>query len=116
MAGELQVISDFYDLMKYLTGRIEKFPRHHRYTLGAAMEGRLQTILALLVRAKYCGKPEVKVGLLTDANVELEVLRFQVRLGHELKALPAQGHGQAIRRMDEVGRQVGGWLRTRKGP
>lgn len=43
---ELKVISDFYDLMLYLTQRIEKFPRHHRYSLGTSMEQRLQAILA----------------------------------------------------------------------
>ncbi len=44
---ELKVISDFYDFALYLTQRIEKFPRHHRYSLGTSMEQRLQTILAL---------------------------------------------------------------------
>src|SRR5262249_23117521 len=111
-----KVISGFYDLIKYLTGRIEKFPRHHRYSLGLAMEHRLQTILALLIRAKYTGKPEAKVGLLTDANVELEVLRIQMRLGLDLKALPSQSHGHAVRLPEQVGVQVGGWLRSRKGP
>ncbi len=33
MYQELKVISDFYDLMLYLIQRIEKFPRHHRYSL-----------------------------------------------------------------------------------
>lgn len=55
MAGELQVISDCYGLVHYLTQRVEKFPRHHRYSLGQAIEGRLQAVLELLIRAKYAG-------------------------------------------------------------
>ena len=34
MPVELKVIQDFYDLMLYLIQRVEKFPRHHRYSLG----------------------------------------------------------------------------------
>ena len=104
---ELKVIADFYDFMLWLIRHAEKFPRHHRYNLGTSMENRLQTILALLLRAKYT---KDKASFLTDANIELEVLRFQVRLAKDLGALPANSHGHAAKVMDDVGRQVGGWL------
>jgi hypothetical protein len=45
MSQELKVIQDFYDFMLWLTAHTEKFPRHHRYSLGIAMENRLQKIL-----------------------------------------------------------------------
>jgi len=38
MAQELKVIQDFYDFMLWLVNHTEKFPRHHRYSLGIAME------------------------------------------------------------------------------
>lgn len=117
MAAELQVIGDFYDLTHYLVGRISRFPRHHRYSLGTDIERRLQGILALLIRAKYAGRGEEKGGLLTEVNVELEVLRFQVRLARDLAALPTAGHGHATRLLGAVGAQVGGWIKaTRKPP
>lgn len=77
MAKELKVVADFYDFTLWLLPHVEKFPRHYRYSLGRDIEGRLQTILALLLRAKYSKN---KAGYLADANIELEILRFQVRL------------------------------------
>ncbi|MBI4603832.1 MAG: diversity-generating retroelement protein Avd [Planctomycetes bacterium] len=109
MAQELKVISDFYDLMLYLIQRIEKFPRHHRYSLGIAMENRLQAILALLLQAKYSRE---KAEHLAKANLELEVLRFQARLAKDLRALPLNSHGLTAERMQDVGAQIGGWLRS----
>jgi len=50
MAQELKVIQDFCDFMLWLIGHTEKFPRHHRYSLGIAMENRLQRILDFLLR------------------------------------------------------------------
>ena len=109
VAQELKVIDDFYDLLIWMTRHTEKFPRHHRYSLGIAIENRLQVILAHLLRAKYTKR---KVRWLTEANVELEVLRFQVRLARDLKALPASSHAFAAKSLLGVGAQVGGWLKS----
>ena len=108
---ELKVIADFYDFMLWLIRHTEKFPRHHRYSLGLAMENRLQAILALLLQSKYSRD---KQGSLTQANLELEVLRFQLRLAKDLKALPVKSHGYAAGAMQAIGAQVGGWLKQRK--
>ena len=110
MAQELKVIQDFYDFVLWLVQHTEKFPRHHRYSLGIAMENRLQRILELLLRAKYSRE---KAGFLNDANMELEVLRFQVRLAKDLKALPAKSHGHAAGVMQGIGAQIGGWLASK---
>jgi len=106
MPQELKVIADFYDFMLWLIRHTEKFPRHHRYSLGVAMENRLQRILELLLRAKYSKQ---KAGFLNDANIELEVLRFQVRLAMDLGALPVKSHEHAAEMMQRIGAQIGGW-------
>ena len=112
MTQELKVIQDFYDFTLWLIGHTEKFPRHHRYSLGAAMESRLERILGLLVRAKFSRQ---KAGYLSDANTELEVLRFQVRMAKDLKILPQKSHGHAAERMQGIGAQIGGWLASKGG-
>ena len=112
MAQELKVISDSYDLILYLSQRIGKFPRQHRYSLGLSMEQRLQVFLALLIRAKYTSLVEEKSRLLRDANIELEVLRFQVRQALDLGAFPRNSHGHCCNLMVQVGTQIGGWLKS----
>jgi hypothetical protein len=109
MAKELKVVADFYDFMLWLVHHVEKFPRHHRYSLGRDIEGRLQTILALLLRAKYS---KGKAAFLTDANIELEILRFQLRLATDLAILPRKSHGHAAEQTVGIGSQIGGWLNS----
>lgn len=108
---ELKVILDFYDLMLYLVQRCERFPRHHRYSLGIAIEGRLHAILGLLIKAKYTARTTKRQSLLL-ANTELEILRFQLRLAKDLQAFGARSHGHASMLVHEVGMQIGGWLRS----
>jgi hypothetical protein len=92
MAQELKVIADFYDFMLWMVRHTEKFPRHHRYSLGLAIEIRMQTLLSLLLSAKYAGE---KTVLLRQANLEIEVLRFHVRLAKDLIAR-ASGEGESL--------------------
>ena len=108
---ELKVIQDVYDFMLWLLGHIEKFPRQHRYSLGIAMENRLQRILELLLRAKFARR---KTDYLNDANIEMEILRFQLRLAKDLRALPLKNHGAATAHSLAIGSQIGGWLASRR--
>lgn len=111
MARELQVINDFHTLMVDLFQRIARFPRHHRHSLGVDIEHRLQGVLALLIRAKY-GPGDQRATRLHETNIELEVLRFQLRLARDLTILPNKGHGHVLQLLHNVGAQVGGWLKV----
>lgn len=115
MSKELKVISDCYDLARYLSERVQKFPRSQRYTLGADMERRVQWTLAQLIRTKFTAGTSAKAHLLDEVNVELEVLRFQLRLAADLRALALVNQGHAFSLIEGVGVQVCGWLRALRG-
>ena len=108
---ELKVIQDLYDFTLWLLAHIGKFPRQHRYSLGIAMENRLQRIMELLLRAKFASR---KAEFLNDANIELEILRFQLRLAKDLQVLSVKSHGAATGQALAIGAQIGGWLASRK--
>ena len=111
MSQELQVLSDYYDLSLLVLKRVQQFPRSLRYGLGRSIEARTETLLALLIRAKYAPRGE-KDALLRETNVELEVLRFQIRQAVDLKAVPLNGHLSVMEKLEAVGRQVGGWRKS----
>ena len=50
---------------------------------------------------------------LLEANLKLEILRFQMRLAKDLQCLKPQSYAFAAKAIDEVGRLIGGWLRSR---
>ena len=110
MPKELKIIQDFYDFMLWMIKHTEKFPRHHRYSLGVSIETRLQKILELFLKAKY---RKEKNKVLNDANIELEILRFQLRLAKDLKVLTIKSYGFGSKGLLEIGSQVGGWLRSK---
>jgi hypothetical protein len=74
------------------------------------LETGLLTVLELLVEAAYTHK---KMALLQQANVTLEVVRHLWRLAHELKVMAIRQYEHGAKLIDDLGRQIGGWLRSR---
>ncbi|MDA1053035.1 MAG: diversity-generating retroelement protein Avd [Planctomycetota bacterium] len=105
---EMKVIEKTYDLVVWSCQHIGKFPRSHRFTLGDRLEQRLYQVLEMLLRAKY---DRERLVLLQQANLELELLRFQFRLAKDLKCLSIDSYGSASRSVNEVGKLVGGWIK-----
>ena len=106
--SEMMVVTKMYDLVIWSANHVAKFPRSHRFSLGGRLESRLYHVLEMLIRSKFT--PD-RAPLLREANVELELLRFQFRIARDLRCLSIESYGFAARSVDEVGRLVGGWMR-----
>jgi hypothetical protein len=106
---ELAVIQKTYDLVKWSCGRLGKFPRTYRFTLAERIERRLYDLLETLIQARYTRQ---RGELLRQANLTLEVLRYQVRLAHDVQCLRTNGYEHASRELHGIGGMVGGWLKT----
>ena len=88
----------------------EQVPPQPPFVLGERIERNLYSLLETLIEAKYTKNRQ---RLLEEANLALEVLRFQMRLAKDLQCLKVESYGFAAKAIDEIGRLVGGWLRSR---
>ena len=108
-----QAVQSCHALVRWLIPQLDKFPRLRRFTLGERLESALLAVLELLVEAAYTRN---KQAALQRANLRLEVVRHLWRLAHELEAVSTRRYGHGAELMDDLGRQIGGWLRsTRPG-
>ena len=108
--AELVVITKTYDLILWSCNHTGRFPRQHRFVLGERLERTLYDLLETLIQAKYTRD---RKPLLNNANLKLEILRFQVRLAKDLQCLRANSYAFAAPQIDEIGKLVGGWLKPR---
>ncbi len=107
-----QAVQLCHELLLWLIPQLDKFPRVRRFTLGERLERALLEVLELLVEAAYT---KAKAPALRRANLRLEVGRHLWRLAHELAAVSTRRYEHGARLMDDLGRQVGGWLRSQSG-
>ena len=104
------MITKTYDLILWSCHHTSKFPRNHRFVLGERIERSLYSVLETLIAAKYTKNRQ---RLLEDANLTLEILRFQMRLAKDLQCVKVESYAFAAKSIDEIGRLVGGWLRSK---
>lgn len=100
-----------YDLVVWYTQRTERFPKSLRITLGDRIDNKLLDMLELSVRARYAKDPRRSLGSL---NMELDLLRYLTRLAHDRGALQTKQYEYVAKALDDIGRQVGGWLRSER--
>jgi len=107
---ELIIITKAFDLAREMTRRTQKLPRDLKFVLGDRMLTTTYDVLDLLIEAKYSAQ---KRPILTKTNLALERLRFQVRLCAEEKLISMKQYEFIANLINEIGRMLGGWLKSR---
>jgi hypothetical protein len=107
--SESPIFVKTYDLIQWLLPKTLKFSREYRFSLALPMQEHAFTVQRHLVRAAKAARKQDMAEHLREADVELTLLRYKVRLSRDLKALDFAGYEHASRLIDEVGRLLGGW-------
>lgn len=108
-----KAVQDCHNLLIWLIPLLDNFPRNRRFTLGERLESGLIEILELLVEAAYA---RTKHDLLKRANLRLAVVRHLWRMAHELKTIPTKRYEHGAKLLEELGKQIGGWLKSVNAP
>ena len=98
-----------YELALWLIKKVEKFPRSFRFSVGDRLIARALDVMEALVEAAYSTD---KRALLETANRSVNSLRYLLRLSVDLELLGADPHEFASKKLEEIGRMIGGWRKA----
>lgn len=102
------IITKYYDYLLYLLPQVIKYPKSYRYTLGSRLENTSFDVLEILLEAVYSKN---KATLLKQANIKIEKLRYFVRLSKDLKVISLKKYEVISNLLNEIGSQLGGWIK-----
>ena len=108
---ELSIIQKSHDLINYFVPIIERFPKVHKFTLGDRIINQLYDLLEGLIKAKYANK---KLYHLTNLNVQLEILRHQIKILLDFQLIPLKRYEYVSKQIDEIGLELGGWIKNQR--
>jgi len=103
-----------YELYSKLYTAVKALPKKDRYTLGVRMEQTALEILELALLARTKIGPS-QLLILNKIDIKLKMLKLFIRLSAELKSLAGGTYAELEGRVLEIGRMLGGWLKTAKG-
>lgn len=109
--NEIPLIQKTYDLYKTLHAYTKTFPKGDKYSLGERIKSTTLDMLELLLEAESA-KKDWKEPILEKVNRKLGVLKLLVRLASETKILDSKKYLDLIEREQEIGRMIGGWIKS----
>ncbi len=108
---ESPIFAKTYDLIKWLIPLTIKFPRQQRFVVAQAMQ---QAALNLQERLIEAVRLPDKTACLQAADVELDKLRFYLRLSADLGYISLGQQRHAGQMLAEIGRLLGSWQKKGK--
>jgi hypothetical protein len=100
-----------YDFLLWLIPMTLKFPKSQRFLLAERLSKMALDFYDLILDGVM--EPEHQGRRLDEADRMLTKMRLYVRLSYDLHCISPGQFEHAARRMDEIGRLIGGWKRRR---
>lgn len=109
--NDIPIVQKVYDFYRELYQICAQIPKPDRYTLGEKIEKTTLDMLEDLISASHKIKQE-KMDYLSKAATKLDLLKLLLRLGEDTKAIPIKRYLILIEKLQEIGRMLGGWIKS----
>lgn len=108
---DVPIIHRTYQLYRALHELDKSVPKAERFTVWQSSKNACLEILYGLLRVGY-RVPEARAEELANIAPQVDMLRVFLRLSADVKAIDQKKHLALQDALDEVGRMLGGWLKS----
>ena len=109
MKSNLEIQEKLYDFIGYIYPILKQYPKNEKFSLQKDTKNCIMDIIRLIIRA---GKSTTKKKLLYDADVELVILRYYIRIAYDQKYISGHTYGVAAKKITEIGKMLGGFIKS----
>ena len=109
MNQELVILQKIMDMMEYGYLALAQYPKAEKFALVTDIKRSMDTMLERVIEAQ---KKYFKKTTLQDLDVEIAKLKAYMRLSYTLKFLPTKKYEVWSGMVVEIGKMLGGWLKT----
>lgn len=108
---DIPIFKKTYELYAEFYGWRKSIPKQDRFAIWQKCENFALEILEYIIEASHLSKAE-KLPALQKANVKIDLLRVFLRLCKDTKVLNMKQYIQAEQNLDEIGKMLGGWIKS----
>ncbi len=101
----------WYDFLKWLIEKTEKFPKKVRFSFSNRIDSLALDIGEGIIEARYSNS---KKDVLRGIDLNMEKLRVILHMCNDFRYLDNKGYEFASRRINEAGKMVGGWRKQQE--
>ena len=109
---QLVIQQEVYDMLLYAYPLLDHFPKSQKFSLVQDIKRSMDLVLKYAITAN---KKYSKTTTLEKMDVELAALKVYIRLAFELQYFKGEKqYMEMSRRLDKVGKMLGGWLKSER--
>jgi hypothetical protein len=108
---DIPIFKKAYDLYKTFYSYRADVPRQDKYAIWQRSEDAVIDLIADILTASQMRQAE-KIPVLERTSVKLNLLRVFIRLMKETKTIDAKKYITLQTIIDEIGRMLGGWIKS----
>lgn len=108
---DLLIQQKIYDMILYAYPALEQMPKSQKFSLAQDMKHCMDRIMRLTISAN---KKYTKRTTLQELDVEIAALKIYLRIAYDLRYLPSKKYEVWSGMMVEIGKMVGGWIRSQR--
>lgn len=113
---DLLIYQKYVDLIRYSYNLLTKYPKAEKFALVANIKNCMFEALKLILRAnKIYGNKAARIDILNALDAEIQLQKVLVRISHEQKYISNNNYMEWSKRLDEIGRILGGWIKATIG-
>ena len=109
----LSIIQKLVGIYKLWHEIVHNFSKDSRYTLGAKIDSLFLEVIENIIKAGYSDKAEKQI-FLKRASAKLDLVKFFLQIAWEIKSLDNKKYINISEKLNEVGKMLGGWLKSVK--
>lgn len=108
---DLMIQQRIYDMILYAYPALEQMPKSQKFSLAQDMKHCMDRIMRLTITAN---KKYTKKTTLQELDVEIASLKVYLRIAYDLKYLPPKKYEVWSGQIVEIGKMVGGWIKSQR--
>lgn len=110
---DIPIFKKAYSLYKDFYSIRSSVSKQDRYTIYLRCENTILDVIETILKAGRESKIE-KLPTLEHGSLKLNLLRVLIRLLKDVKAINIKKYSSLEESIDEIGRMLGGWIRSSK--
>ncbi len=108
--SQVPIIQCAYQFTLEAHQTVARFPKHLRFQLGVRIIDGSQEFMERVIKANFIRDPRIRAEALSGLAELLFTSRMNIRLAKDLKAIPLGHAAQLTLRLEDLQKQLTGWL------
>lgn len=110
--SNLLIYQKYTDVIEYGYNLLKKYPKSEKYGLSSEIRKSMFQTIRLILYANKMSNKYNKLDIINKIDAEIASQKFFVRFSYKNRYISNNNYYEWSKRLDEIGKILGGWIKS----